>query len=379
MIASVARSDGGPTTGCLALHHALLDHAHSVVLATDADGPTGRLSATERAEIAAAYPQVAVYPRSRPLRLKASWAQAWAVLRTGRRCDVVHLHGLYLAHTVWAWLAAVIWRRPLVVQPHGVLEPYQRAFGVRHKRVWDTVVGRRIVRRAGLLVAASASEAAHLAALYPEVPRVVMPLGVADVQPTPPDAALAARLRPWLDAPAEERVVFLGRLAVKKQPDLLVRAWAAVGRGTLLVVGPEEDWTVADLEALAAEAGASRVVVAPAVDAATGAWLLEQAAIFVLPSLNENFAIAVGEAMVRGCAVVTTTETAAGEHVVAAGAGTVLREVDERSVAAAIDALLADPDAARRAGAAGAAYAREHLTWDAAARILLAAVGRAVP
>ena len=88
----------------------------------------------------------------------------------------------------------------------------------------------------------------------------------------------------------------------------------------------------------------------------------------MLPSENENFGIAVAEAMLAGCYVITTQQVAASEHLQAARGGTVLSVPDANLLAKALDDRLRG-DRARSRGAAD--YARSRLTWDALARTII--------
>lgn len=371
--ASIVQTDGGPTTGALGLNAAYNRRGNttSVVLATEAEGLRGRLSAAERGRLLA-NPEIDLhlFPRSRPFRFKNSWPQRRAIRRAATSADLVHIHGLYLAHTAWAYQAARANGVPYVVQPHGALEPYQAAKGRLRKFAWNTFIGERILRNATALVAASQAEAENLRRTMPDVPVIVMPLGVNKGLATVHEQILGP-LQPWLSQPRHRRVLFLGRLARKKRPDLLVHAWNELAIGRLAVVGPDGEWTAAELRTMVAPQRHDDVVFPGGVAPTTARWLMQNAGIFVLPSENENFAIVVGEAMAAGCAILTTAQTAASEHVALAGAGVILDHPTSASLAPALADMLSDPDRVEEYGRRGQAYARQHLTWDSAVDTLL--------
>jgi glycosyltransferase involved in cell wall biosynthesis len=366
--ASVAPRDGGPTTATLSINREFLDlGTHSLILATTADGKDAtldRVTTTPHNEQGA---KVLFCDASRPRSLKNSWSQGLRVFLLTPRHHILHVHGVYLAHTIWAFLAARLWRRPYVVQPHGTLEPYQQTFSQVRKRIFDRLIGRRILARADLLIAASSSEARNLRAQLPHSRVAVVPLGVTLLTPalsSQEEEALGA----WLGLPRQQRVLYLGRLARKKRPDLLVQSWNSVRfPGHLVIAGPAQDWDSELLGAMTASDRRASITYMDQLTPTSVAGVMDAAGIFVLPSENENFAITVAEAMAYRCAVVTTPETAAGEHVEAAGGGVVIHQLDRAKLTAAIDEMLSNPHRVDTMGEAAAAYAAQNLTWRATA------------
>src|SRR4051812_3522544 len=105
--ASLAPRDGGPATGITALNAALRQRGlNALVLATDADGNRARLDVTVDRPVDRSGARVVFSSRSRPYRLKNSWAQARQIWVLSKRTQVLHVHGIYLAHSVWTYLAA---------------------------------------------------------------------------------------------------------------------------------------------------------------------------------------------------------------------------------------------------------------------------------
>ncbi len=384
--ASVATTDGGPSTAVLSINRALRSmHRRATVVTTTAAGPTARLvrDTTVPQDVDGA--RVWFCERSRPHLLKHSWQLAARAEQCAAGAGVVHVHGVYLANSMWAARAARRRAVPYVIQPHGAFEPYQEARHRLRKWLFNALVGNRIVAGAGALIAASEAEAVNLRQRWPGTEVAVVPLGFSDPQPCAPGDR--GRFAAWLAQPRERRVVFLGRLARKKRPELLLEAWGAAPRDAhLLVVGPDGDWTPTSLRerlratavtgGLNPERADATVTFSGALPAAEVAWVLDQAGIFVLPSENENFGIAVVEAMGHGCAVVTTQQTAAGDHVQTAGAGVVLPRPDAGLLAEQLDTLLASAELVRRWGHQGRSHARAHLTWAATARSLAAVYDR---
>jgi glycosyltransferase involved in cell wall biosynthesis len=89
--------------------------------------------------------------------------------------------------------------------------------------------------------------------------------------------------------------------------------------------------------------------------------------LFVLPSYQENFGIAVAEALAAGCPVVISDQVNIHPDISAAGVGGVVPTRVE-SLAAELSRWMADPDLRRHAGQKGRAFVREKYDWAAIAR-----------
>lgn len=371
--ASVASRDGGTATAILNSARALNDLAHSaLVLATTADGPHESIDRSTRATVMEAGCPVWFCRRARPHSLKNSWRLAARAIRLARQHDIVHVHGVYLAHDIWAYLACRIGRVPYVLQPHGVLEPYQERQSPRRKRIYNRLIGTRIVKGAAALIATSDVEASHLVNAFPQARVETVPLGA-----EPPNETSAVAQLNLCEIPRTSLVLFLGRLARKKRLDVLVDAWNRVEADAHLVIGgPEEDWAWSELATRISQERLPSVTYLGNLPIAEAAWLCDQAGLLVLPSENENFGLVVPEAMTHGCAVLTTPQVATSEYVTKANGGLVLEDLDADSLAAALDDLLADPDELSGMGHAARIFAQRELTWAASAHRLTTVYGR---
>lgn len=368
--ASVAPSDGGPSTAILALHEALREAGIRVQLVvTDADG-LGSLSPVDRKRIEDV-PGLSLFQCHRPRRLKTSLPLALALRRAIINADIVHIHGLYLFHTAAGYAWARLYRKPYLLQPHGVLESYQRSQGRRHKLLYDRLVGRRIMRNAAGLVFTDASESLGARAVTGTTRHFLVPLG-ASLPPIPNDFEPPARWE-FLKTSAPI-VIFLGRIAAKKRVDVLLEAWPAVKsafpQAALVLAGPvAEPGQGTALMAWLAKNPFSDVHYLGSVAGAEKTFLLSSSSAFVLPSENENFAISVVEAMCAGVPVVTTQQVAAHRHVEECNAGIVIPLPDPQLLARALIQILSPgslPAYQERARAVGFT-----LTWSNSAKTLI--------
>lgn len=215
--------------------------------------------------------------------------------------DLIHLHGMW---TPLLAVAALVARRrsiPLVISPHGCLEPW--ALGYKRHKKWlalKTYQG-AILRSASLLVATANQEMESIRRLGLSQPVAVIPNGV-DVG-TPPCRVTHKKIR---------TILFLSRVNPIKGLLDLVEAWANVRRARwrIVIAGGDEEGYLAKVEALirAKELQPDFEFVG-FVDGARKQACFEIADVFILPSYSENFGIAVAEALASELPVITTTGT----------------------------------------------------------------------
>src|SRR5262249_46787354 len=233
--------------------------------------------------------------------LRCSSGLAHALHELTPKADVVDEHGLWLMPNVDAGRAAWLARKPFIVAPRGMLAPAALAFSRLKKRVVWTLLQGEVVRRAACIHATSEQEHDEIRDFGLNNPVAIVPNGIDLPEPGTRSTS----------SPGAGRVVLaLGRIHPKKGLDRLVRAWArleAVHPDWLLrIVGPDELGHAGELVALAAQLKARRVFVEKSVagDAKVAAY--QQADLFVLPTLNENFGITVAESLAAGTPVIAT-------------------------------------------------------------------------
>lgn len=168
------------------------------------------------------------------------------------------------------------------------------------------------------------------------------------------------QLRRQLGLPAEGRVVlYAGKLMRRKYPDVLLRAWRRLAepQPALVFVGDGEMRSELEAEALSGchLLGFRNQTELPA--------LYDLADIFVLPSRDEPWGLAVNEAMASGCAVVVSDQVGCAADLVAPQWGAVVPCGDEAALCHALAELLP------RAQTAGEAARNRIAQWDYGADI----------
>jgi glycosyltransferase involved in cell wall biosynthesis len=326
---------GGPPRKVTALTEELARRGHHVTVLTCDHGPRAP-SADRRDDVRVVYLPTLI-------RVRNGVTVNPTVLRTGRRLvaasEVVHIYGLY------DLLGAAVARQcrtlgvPYVAEPMGSHRPIVRS--LRKKRLYHRLVGRALMDGAAAVVATSPLERDELVADGVARDRIVIRRNPVDVSDLTRAEAGSFRARHGIRA-GELIVLYLGRLAPKKRPELLVDAMTRLPPGTRLAfVGPDEDGTRARLESQASRLGVADQVLftGPLYGADRGGALLD-ADVFALPSQNENFGNAIVEAMAAGTPAVVTDRCGAASLVDGRGALVVSGELN--AFVDALDRLLTD-------------------------------------
>lgn len=175
-------------------------------------------------------------------------------------------------------------------------------------------------------------------------------------------------------------ILFIGTIEPRKNLEVLFRAYARVLTGrpnvpVLVLAGGTVEQSAAILRNLSDPPLAGHVRHVGYVNEPERRGWLEQASMLVIPSLEEGFGLPALEAMTMGVPVIASRRGALPE--VVGDAGTLVDALDDVAFAAAIDALLADPERRRMHADAGVARARE-FSWDEGAARLLAAYRSAI-
>jgi glycosyltransferase involved in cell wall biosynthesis len=279
--------------------------------------------------------------------------------------DVVHFYGLY---DLLGPAASHFCRGqsvPYVIEPMGMYPPIVRS--LRLKRMYLDLLGDRFIRGGRCLIATSEQEKHELIGGGIDAGRVEVRRNGIDLPSREPEPGKFRRER-GISSDAKV-ILFLGRLVSKKSPDMLLEAfanWRAnSGRGqdaVLVLAGPEEhDGFLVKLRSMADHLRIREQVLfaGPLYDDAKWS-AYRDADVFVLPSQNENFGNAAGEAAACGTPVIVTDRCGIAPFVGAAG------EViphDLGTLEQALGKMLRDP-LLRESRRAGCRAFVESLSWE---------------
>jgi glycosyltransferase involved in cell wall biosynthesis len=278
--------------------------------------------------------------------------------------DVIHIFGLYDLLGAAVGAACRARNLPYVLEPIGMFVPIVR--NLRLKRLYHAVWGRRLLQGASAVIATSDQEVEELAGGGVSRAKIVLRRNGVEIPESWPE--LGAFRREQGISPNAKLVLFLGRLSVKKSPDLLLRAFAELSRQLggialrLVFAGPDEGGVRAQLEQVAAQLGIRTSVqfAGPVFDQAKWA-AYRDADVFVLPSQNENFGNTAAEAVAAGTPVIVTEQCGIAP-LLADEAGLVVPH-DAAALASALGRVLCDAGLRARL-AAGCSKVTSRLGWE---------------
>lgn len=242
-------------------------------------------------------------------------------------------YGAIVVHGIWQYHSFAVWRAlhrtatPYFVFPHGMLDPwFNRTYPLKHlkKLLYWPWADYRVLRDARAVLFTSEEErllARESFSLY-RCHEVVVNYGTA----TPEVDLAQAREEFWSAFPqlrGQELLLFLGRLHEKKGCAELIRAVAATPGPQLVMAGPCADANyLQHLKSLTKELGCEDRITFPGMLMGARKWGAFAAAdAFILPSHQENFGIAIAEALACGTPVLISNKVNIWREIVADGCG----------------------------------------------------------
>jgi glycosyltransferase involved in cell wall biosynthesis len=178
-------------------------------------------------------------------------------------------------------------------------------------------------------------------------------------------------------------LLFLGRMHPKKGGNLLVEAFAGLAdlypNVDLVMAGPDDMGLEASLQSFVAAHDLLQRIHWPGLLGGDVKWgALREATAFVLPSHQENFGIAVAEAMACGIPVAISNKVNIWREILAGGGGIVGEDTTEATLTSLKTILDMSQPARIAMGEAARRTYESHFTIDAAGESLMAVLDGAV-
>jgi glycosyltransferase involved in cell wall biosynthesis len=284
--------------------------------------------------------------------------------------DLLHVHGLWTYLSVASLMLSRRSKLPLVVSPHGMLDPWAVRNSAWKKKLANWLYEGAHLHRAACLHALCKSEAASIRALGLRNPICVIPHG----QELPPDTTPKGPRERSSLVLDRKTLLFLGRLHPKKGLPNLLRAWAVCQKSehaainwTLVVAGWDQDGHEGLLKRMVCELAIADSVLFPGpLFGGAKDHALRSAQALVLPSYSEGVPVAVLEAWARRLPVLMTPQCNLPEGFAESAAIRVEPEVD--SLGHGLSTLFRMNGSEReQMGARGRRLVEERFSWRRAA------------
>lgn len=232
--------------------------------------------------------------------------------------DAVIVNGLWQYSGLGVWRALRGSGTPYFVFPHGMLDPwFKRAYPLKHLKKWAywPWAEYRVLRdaRAVLFTCEEERRVARESFWLYRCREKVVNYGIA-APPGNADAQKQSALDRFPELRGKRVLLFLGRIHKKKGCDLLIQAFAKILEAPdpdllLVFAGPDQTGWTNDLRALADRLQIAGQIHWAGMILGDIKWgMLRLAEVFVLPSHQENFGIAVAEALACGTPVLLSNK-----------------------------------------------------------------------
>jgi glycosyltransferase involved in cell wall biosynthesis len=276
--------------------------------------------------------------------------------------DLIFVHLLYRYHAVWAAQCARQFSKPIVVVPHGSLDPYVFTYRAFTKRLWLKTY-HDLLFRDSLVLYATDRERERAAATVGNVKAKSLYWPIDD------ETCHLADTLPRLPC-TPRQLLFVGRLHPVKRVLETVRAFcrASVPGWQLVVIGAESgEISPENLQTAAGAEWNRSVVYRGVLDRQSLYSEYTRASALILASHHESFGHVVAEAMRFGLPVLVSEGVDLGAVVSAAGAGLVV-PVGSESEDDILDGLArflrSTPEELEKLGQSARSAAKEHFAFQ---------------
>ncbi len=289
------------------------------------------------------------------------WFSFASINRIVGDSDIIHL----MSH--WTFLNALVYccarrqKKPYVLCPAGALPIFGRSKII--KRIYNWVIGERIIRNASRCIAIAPNEFAHFESYgVGEDSISVIPNGICPEEYLVKDDIAFHHAYGLPDAPF---ILFIGRLNLIKGPDILLRAFCAIKDKVshhLVFAGPDGGMLAALKEIARQENVENRVHFIGYVGGTKKSMAYHAADLLVIPSRSEAMSIVVLEAGAAATPVLITDQC--GFNDIAKIGGGLVVPASEAGIRNGLISLLSEPGALKIMGNKLKAYIEQSFTWD---------------
>ncbi len=277
-----------------------------------------------------------------------------------------HIHGLFSHIGTAAAAHCRRHRAPYAIRPAGGLSEYCLDQGNRFgKSILKRLFLDRDIAGASFIYATSEREKDDVKRLYPDAKIVGIPHGVIFPSQSLLDSSRKKFAEKFPQLTDKPFVLFMGRLTPKKGCEMLLEAFAKASNQTdqewRLVIAGEDCGSGDEIKKTIVQLNLELAVIMTGfLSGKVKHGALAAAEIFALPSIDENFGLAVTEAMAHETCVLTCPGVDSHRYVDEAHAGLTVDRNVESLTSALLKLMTSDRKPMSRKGRL---YVREHLSW----------------
>jgi len=274
-----------------------------------------------------------------------------------QKADIVLIHGFFLFSTLMA--VAFSKTQRLFVMPHGSLETYQDKNSKYLKMVFIWVFNSLLKGRQPHFLVCGIDEISPVRAKFPKAKISVVKLGINPIETIQSNKVSEGKIRRTV------KLLSLSRIARKKRIDLTIRTLHRLRElgvsADLYIAGVGEATLIKELKNLVSELGLNQSVFwLGNLSGSQKNEILRNSDIFLLPSENENFAIAVAESISANLPVIVSSNVAMSRFVKEFKTGEVFETLEVQEIVACALRILAN----REFYTLNCANNMHRLTWE---------------
>lgn len=244
--------------------------------------------------------------------------------------DIIHTFEYPLFTTDFLTIKKKLFSAPLIISPHGSIHQYNNFPYNLMKKIHNKIMF-RYVDNISMLIASSLAEKKHLIKNgFPENKIRILSLGI--------------NLPKLVNSPSKKpKVLYIGRLTVTKNIDLLIKAVSFCKRKDfeLIIAGPDFGMLKFLKKLVKKLQIEDRVIFKGRVSESEKFQLLSESIIFVHPSLEDIFSLSLIEAVGVGIPSIAFG-VESNPEIFENNCGLIVKEFDSESLASSIDHLLND-------------------------------------
>lgn len=280
--------------------------------------------------------------------------------------DLVNVHTIFNYPSTQGCIAAIRYNVPYLLRTCGMLDRWSLRRSRLKKKIWMLLYGLRIINRASALHFTSEEESKALDTLRIKAAGVVLPIGVAQNENNLGlrQSILGSRLEQFAD---KKKILFLSRIHPKKGLDLLIPALGRLAKKRddfiFILAGTGELKHLRRVKRLLNRHDLKgRTVITGFVEGGEKSAVFSLSDMFVLPSYQENFGLAVAEALSYGLAVVISNQVNICHDVSSYNAG-IVTACNTGEIALGIEKLLEDDTLRKKMGENAKRLVYEKFNW----------------